>query len=98
MKKEKTEISVFCDCCSKELFDSGIRTNCGKFEEPFLKRDDDIDLCWECTGKLLSIKFNRSLETEEMYKLISENRKRISGFGDNYVECDFMGVIAGVDK
>jgi len=96
MKKEKTEVSIFCDCCSKELHDPGIRKNDGSFQEPYLKRDDDTDLCWDCAGKLFYLEIHRKVPNSTLNEWIQKHRKKISGYGDDYVECNFMEALTGI--
>jgi hypothetical protein len=101
MTKEKTEVSVFCDCCSRELKDLGIRTNCGRFQEPYLKRtQDDIDLCYTCAGKIFYREVEKKVNTEKMQEWIRSLRKAESQnpLGEDLVECTFLESIVGVAK
>jgi hypothetical protein len=96
MKKEKIEVSIFCDCCSKELYDNGIRKNDGSFQEPYLKRDDDTDLCWDCVGKIFYLEINRKVPNETMNQWVQEHRSKISGCVEEHTECAFIDSLINV--
>jgi len=72
MVKTTTIKRIFCNVCEKELVDTGIRTNGGKFEEPFLKYDEDIALCYSCAGKIFSRKIVRNLSKEDLQQMIKD--------------------------
>jgi len=78
MKKEIKKYTVVCDICETELFDNGIRTNCGKFEEPFFKSlSGKIDLCYTCAGKLFATQIAIKLPEVKLTEMVEKTRKRI---------------------
>ena len=78
MKKEIKKYTVVCDICETELFDNGIRTNCGKFEEPYFKSlSGKIDLCYTCAGKLFATQIAIKLPEAKLAEMAEKTRKRI---------------------
>jgi len=73
MKKEIVKYEVVCDCCEKELYDSGARTNGGKFEEPYLKHGN-IDLCYKCAGKIFYRDIVQKIPEEKLKEFIESLR------------------------
>jgi len=73
MKKEIIKYKVVCDCCEKELYDSHTRTNGGKFEEPYLKHGN-IDLCYECAGKIFYRDIVQKIPEEKLKEFIESLR------------------------
>jgi len=65
---------IVCDCCETPLFDNGVRTNSGKFEEPFLRKDD-VDLCYICAGKIFYREVVRKVPTDTLKEWITSLRK-----------------------
>ena len=96
MKKEIVKYTTVCDICENELYDSGIRTNCGKFEEPYFKTHT-FDICYVCAGKLFATQIGSKLTSEKLKEMIDRTRKLVNPsnpFGDIPVEIqkDFIGV------
>ena len=73
MKKEIVKYEVVCDSCEKELYDSGVRTNGGKFEESYLKHGN-IDLCYECAGKIFYRDIVKKIPEEKLKEFINSLR------------------------
>ena len=73
MKKEIVKYEVVCDSCEKELHDFGVRTNGRKFEEPYLKQGD-IDLCYECAGKIFYRDIVKKIPEEKLKEFINSLR------------------------
>jgi hypothetical protein len=80
---EKKIVKTYCNICEKELIDNGIRTNCNKFEEPFIIINNENHLCFQCAGKLLYLNFlnstnNKKIKDEELIKLIAKTKEKIN--------------------
>ena len=73
MKKEIVKYEVVCDSCEKELYDPGVRTNGGKFEESYLKHGN-IDLCYECAGKIFYRDIVKKIPEEKLKEFINSLR------------------------
>jgi len=82
MKKEIKKYTTVCDICEQELFDSGVRSNDGRFEEPYFNRFD-IDLCYDCAGKLFTTQIDNKLSEEKLTEMAEKTRKRI-GFSSSF--------------
>jgi len=82
MKKEIKKYTVVCDICEQELFDSGVRTNCGKFEEPYFKAHK-IDLCYTCAGKLFATQIGNKISEEKLQEMVSKTRGILGKTTDN---------------
>ena len=75
----RTEIKTYetvCDSCSSVLYDSGIRTNGGKFEEPYLKLGE-IDLCYSCAGKIFYREVSRKVPEEKLMTWVKSLKKAV---------------------
>jgi len=76
MKKEIKKYTTVCDICEQELFDSGVRSNNGSFEEPYFNRFD-IDLCYTCAGKLFATQIGNKLSGEKLQEMIIKTKMSI---------------------
>jgi len=80
MKKEIIKYETVCDICENELYDSGVRTNCGKFEEPYYKTHS-IDLCYTCAGKLFATQIASKLTADKIKVMIDKTKTKVNPEG-----------------
>lgn len=67
--------TINCDVCGKILEDDGIRSNCGKFQEPFILLDNDIALDYSCAGKIFYREVLRKVPKEKLKEWINSLKK-----------------------
>jgi len=75
MKKEIKILTTVCDCCEKELKNSGIEN--GRYTEELYLKHGDIDLCYSCAGKIFSKEIVTKLSTEKLKGFI-KNLKEVN--------------------
>ena len=88
MKKEIVKYEVVCDCCEKELYDSGTRTN-GKFGDSYLKKGN-IDLCYECAGKIFYRDIVQKVPEEKLREFIDSLRNSNNSICNITAQPDIM--------
>jgi len=89
MKKEIVKYEVVCDCCEKELYDSDIRTNGGRFEDQYLKKGN-IDLCYECAGKIFYRDIVQKVPEEKLREFIDSLRSSNNNIFNITAQPDIM--------
>jgi len=74
MKTEIKSYETVCDSCSTVLTDDGTRSNCGSFQEPYLKLGA-IDLCYSCAGKILYRDVIKKVPEEKLAEWVKSLKK-----------------------
>jgi hypothetical protein len=74
MRKEVKKYTTVCDSCETELYDSGVRSNGGRFEEPYLKHGE-IDLCYTCAGKIFYRDIIKKIPEDKLQEFINSLKK-----------------------
>ena len=86
MKKEIKTYKVVCDMCDVELHNDSIRRNDGTYQETYCSKDD-IDLCFNCAGKLFDINIKNKLNQDKIKEFINDYKEKqystITGFSSD---------------
>ena len=79
MRVTRTDIILSCDNCGTELQEPQFYKNNGSFQDSYFKLND-IDLCFKCAGKILSVISRKEpVDDDKVKQAINYLRNGISG-------------------